>query len=143
MMGRSCSIYPFYAFILNHDVQVFHKGSQDSNSSQHSENSASNGKAATVVENLNNGRGSSCLNPTLDQNGQNGSGDQNSQRRDSDQNGRNGRGGQQLSDAVGGGGGGRSGNKVSETHLLPFFLWTVFKKHPPQPAHDDDADAVY
>ena len=81
-------------------MQVFQKGSQDSNSSQHSEN----GKVALALENLNNGRNSQ--NPTMDRNGQNGS-DQNG-RRDSDQNGRNGR----ESDAMSGRG--RGGNKVSK-----------------------------
>ena len=90
---------PISTLAPSDDVQVFQKGSQDSNSSQHSEN----GKVtpAVALENLNNGRNSQ--NPTMDRNCQNGS-DQNG-RRDSDQNARNGR----ESD-----GRGRGGNKVSK-----------------------------
>ena len=105
------------------DGQVFHKGSQDSNSSQHSETSSANGKVpaapAAPLENLNNGR--NCQNPT-DRNSQNGS-DQDCQK-GSDQNGRNGRG----SDA---GCSGRSGNKVSGNHpaFETFFPRTMFNEH--------------
>ena len=94
--------------------QVFHKGSQDSNSSQHSETLSANGKvpAPAPLENLNNGR--NCQNP-MDRNSQNGS-DQDC-RTGSDQNVRNGRG----SDA---GCSGRSGNKVSGSPHVIFVSFS-------------------
>ena len=91
------------------DWQVFHKGSQDSNSSQHSEGSSANGKVVPV-ENAN---GRNCNNP-MDRNGQN---YQNGQK-GSDRNGRNGRDGLRQSDAEGGG---RSGNKVRGSSVLHLY----------------------
>ena len=109
--------------IISYDFwQGFHKGSQDSNSSQHSETLSANGKvpAPAPLENLNNGR--NCQNPT-DRNSQNGS-DQDCQKgsdqdcqKGSDQNGRNGRG----SDA---GCSGRSGNKVSGSPHVIFVSFS-------------------
>ena len=101
---------PISTLAPSDDVQVFQKGSQDSNSSQHSEGSSANGKVVPV-ENAN---GRNCNNP-MDRNGPN---HQNGQK-GSDRNGRNGRDGLRQSDAEGGG---RSGNKVrgsSVLHLSP------------------------
>ena len=90
-------------------VQLFQKGSQDSNSSQHSEGSSANGKVVPV-ENAN---GRNCNNP-MDRNGPN---HQNGQK-GSDRNGRNGGDGLRQSDAEGGG---RSGNKVRGSSVLHLY----------------------
>ena len=77
------------------DGQVFHKTSQESNSSQQSETSATS-RAGTLLENVTDQNG-----PNF-QNGQNG-------RKISDQNGQNGRNGAERESSVDG----KSGNKVS------------------------------